>query len=600
MDFHNHPGYSMRYLSLIVICIAFTISCTSSRWVTQDQFVEDRDQIKLLDSAPIVSITDLPTNDRPSFKLTVFDRQLTEVPLRLQTTRVIQRYRPRYGLVALGVVGSAGLAYLATKEGVLDQELSNSQKNILYLTASGVLAGSILNMKPVGKPVYTGETRLLGQVQTIQKVDSSKIYNGSVDVIINAAYNGESLVTGLQKTIVGQQEVNLLNDLGLRTFSPPDTGSIQIQVTSEYEILEFDIPLSSFMNRYVRIATRNTPLRNSPAFSSANVVTTVAETSLLPWLESADDWYRVMLGTTPVYVPITEGDLIWRFGSGTSSELVVTTSAGTYGSVDIERDIPVTSIINNRAIAVIIANDEYESSSFRSLPSMRSAQLVAEYLNLSLGYKRDRIITITNIKADSDANSLLQIDFEAQTIHGIRFSTLSDLFIYYVGHGGIIEYNGNYEPAILPVDMVPGDGIPLSSLFHELRSLNVASISVLLDTDFTHRYLPSLSPLNADRQRQFSGILTQGNPSNSVIYSVTGNQVSGAYQSNDLRTDRVHGILTYYWVKAIQSGISDMPTVFQYLQRNMTFTSRRLHNRAQDPFGVISESTNLLRFTTEF
>jgi hypothetical protein len=291
---------------------------------------------------------------------------------------------------------------------------------------------------------------------------------------------------------------------------------------------------------------------------------------------------------------------VWRFGSSSSSELVVTTSAGTYGSVDIERDIPVTTIKNNRSIALIIANESYESSDFRRKSSLRSAQLMEEYLILSLGYSPDRIIRINNFTSELDANALLQINHEEQTIWGVRYGTLSDILVYYVGHGGMIENNGNTEPSLIPIDMLPGEGIPLSEIFEKLAELNVASINVVLDADFSYRSSSSLNSFNTTYQNRLVSILTQSRSAISVIFPVTGNQVAGPYQSNDLRTDRIHGILTYYFVKAIQNGITDLPSIYQYLQRNMTFTSRRLHNRAQDPYGVVSESTNLLRFTTEF
>lgn len=601
MDSHNRPGFNMQKRLSAVIIILIAISCTSSRWVTQDELTEDVSRTSIVDSIPVLTVSEMPSNEKPSFKLSAMDKQLLEVPMRLQATRVIQRYRPRYGLVALGLVAAGGLVYLASQDGIVDQDLTKTQKNVLYVTAGGVIVGSILNMKPVGDPLLTGENRLLGQIETLQKVDSSQIYRGSMEVIINAAYNGESIVTGLQKTINGQLEINLLNDLGLRTFSPPDDGSIQVQITSESEILEFEIPLSSFMNRFVRVSTRNTPLRESPNFSSANVITTVAESSLLPWVANTDDgWYRVMLGSSHVYVPKTEGDLIWRFGSGVGSELVVTTSAGTYGSVDIERDIPVTSFANNRAIAIIIANESYESTQFRRKSTLRSGQLMAEYLNLSLGYSRDRIININDFTSGTDVESLLNIDLEEQTISGIRYSTQSDVLIYYAGHSGMIEIDGNIEPAIFPVDMVPGDGISVAALFRSLATLNVAGIHVVLDTDFTFRTISGSTVFNTNIQSELASILTQHRPSNSVIFSITGNQTAGTYQSNDLRTDRVHGLLTYYFVKSIQNGITDLPSIYQYLQRNMTFTSRRLHNRAQDPLGFIPESVNLLRYTTEF
>ncbi len=590
----------MRFYFILLLFLSLCMSaCTTSRWIIEDEPVLDTSTSELVDSYPVLKITRMPTPDNPSLFIEAFENRVFESPMRLQASRVIQRYRPRYGWMAVGVLGAAGIVYVANSDGFFENELTKTQKNVMYGAAGGILALTFLNMKPYGEPRYTGERRFLNQVGTEIRSNIDNRSGKRVEVIINAAHDGEALVTGLQRSFTSTLDLNLISELNLRSFSPDKPGIISMQLTTEYDVQEISFPVEDVLKRYVRIARRNTPLRSSPVVSQNNIITTVAETSLLPWVETtADGWHRVLLGITPTFVQVTDGALVWRPSVSSESDLVITTSNNVFGSVDVERNIPRATVENHQAIAILIGNQDYQSASLRNENALRSLQLMKTYLRESLGYQEDRIIFIENFGSDENAGQLLNIDREERTILGRSYSANSDVFVYFVGSGGIIQRGGRNEPAFLPVDGLPGDGIPVRELFNELRTLPSQNIRILIEADFSYNTTSEANINNQVNHRELAGILTQNKSGSWVIFASDNNQLAGKYVSSDRRTNMLHGITTYYFCRAIQDGNSSSDLIIRYMERNITFTSRRLHNRPQDPVFVGSRDAVLLRVTT--
>jgi hypothetical protein len=588
----------MRIWFIGIVFVILSSACTSSRWIIEETPATDTSQSVLITSEPVIQIISMPTPDNPVLRIDGQTRNVIQSPEKLQANRVIQRYRPRYGMLALGMIGAGGLLYLSAADGFFENDLSTAQKNVLRGSAGLVLGSALLNMKPIGEPRYTGEKRFLSQTGVSQRSDTTRVNPGSISLFINASYEGEVLVNRLQKVVNGPTEINLITDLGLRSFSPQEPGNISLQITTEFQQISLDIPVETVLKRYVRIASRNTPLRSTPRTGQNNIITTVAEASLLPWVETTSDgWYRVLIGITPTYVQVTDGALIWRPSVSNESDLVITTSNAAFGSIDVERNIPRTSTRNTQAIAILIGNQNYRDASAKNDHAFRSLQLMQSYLRESLGYDADRIILVEDFRTEETAEQLIGFDAAAQTLHGLPVTGLSDIFVYYAGAGAFIENQGRREAGLVPVDGLPGEGISVQSLLLALAAVPSASIQVFLDTDFRTFSAGSVSADFRAEYAQLANILTSRKRNSWVLFSSEANQFAGNYVSNDRRTDRVHGITTYYFCRAIQDGNTEPEMILRYLQRNVTFTSRRLHNRAQDPAFFGSGEQNLLRAT---
>jgi hypothetical protein len=578
-----------------IILLLFS-ACTSSRWIIDETPQADLSEPVVISTHPVIELGQMPTPDMPFLRISGIDKQTVEYPLKIEASRVIQSYRPRYGWLAFGLMGAGALVYIANADNLFETDLSKTQKNVLYGSAAFIVTASLLNMKPYGDPRYTGEKRFLSEVDREQRTTERGASTNPFDVLISASHNGEELVTGLQKTVRGTLNLNLISELGLRAFSPDVAKTIDITLKSEFDEKSISIPVEQILRRYVRVVSRNTPLRSSPQTGINNVITNVAEASLLPWVETVDNgWYRVMLGVTPTYIRETDGALVWRPAIDNESELVVSTSNSAFGGIDVERNIPSISGSNSDAIAIVIANTNYQDLTIRNEHGMRSLQLMKAYLKETLGYKDDRIIIVDDFNSEESVSTLVNFNSDEQTIHGKPITRNTDVFVYYTGAGGIIESNGRTEAAFLPIDGLPNEGITVRELFTRLRGLPVNRIQVLIDADFSARNASAVGSQTNPSYAQLASIVTNSNNKSWVLFASEPSQLAGTYVSSDRRTDRIHGILTYYFCRALQDGNTENDMIMRYLQRNMTFTSRRLHNRPQDPTFFGNREGDLLR-----
>lgn len=77
-------------------------------------------------------------------------------------------------------------------------------------------------------------------------------------------------------------------------------------------------------------------------------------------------------------------------------------------------------------------------------------------------------------------------------------------------------------------------------------------------------------------------ILTDSNPNAAVITGSNIDQPSALYLSAS-GEDKKHHIFPYFFARALQQRITGLPAIYQYLERNVPYTSRRLHDQSQDP-----------------
>ena len=435
-------------------------------------------------------------------------------------------------------------------------------------------------------PRYTGESRFLNQVGTDLRSDSTDKPAPPFDVIINASHENETLINGLQLTVNGEYTLNLISELGLRSFSPDEPGVITLEFITEFDSITVEFPLQRVLKRYVRVARRNTPLRNSQQTGTNNIVTTVAEASLLPWVETTDTgWHRVLMGITPVFVSSTDGAVVWRPAVSNESNLVVTTANMSFGSVDVERDIPRKSQQGNeRSIAILIGNQNYRNDTLKNEYAHRSLRLMRTYLQQTLGYREENIITIEDFTVSDEADNLIRFNAQDNTLFDRSLPEGARIFVYFSGKGGVVNQQGRSLAGLLPVDGLPGEGVALEQLMSQLARIPRDNpVNVVIDADFREISPTGLPNRFEPDYQRITRILTERNDRSWILFASGPTQYAGHYVSNDRRTDRVHGILTYYFARALQDGNTDTESILRYLQRNMTFTSRRLHNRAQDP-----------------
>jgi hypothetical protein len=559
-----------------LLLIALLSGCTTSRWIVQETPANDLNQSKLISSEPILSIRTQPSPDNPVVVFEVRSLNTVQFPQRVEQRRFVQKYRPRYGLMVLGLAGSAGLLYMANSTAVLENGLTDNQRLGVNVSAGVLATASVFNLKPSGDPVFTGETRFLDEVGTGTRTDTliRSTNAPTVSATIQATYKGQTVLNGLQKPATNQElRIDLVNELPFRSFETSDPGLLELVISTSTQAFRYDIPVDSFLKRFVRVARRNTPIRSTPQDQAGNIVTTVAEASLLQWVSSENGWYQVLLGLNPVYMRMEDAAVVWMPAGGVGGMVVSTGQR--FGDIDIERNIPQLAAPQPDAAAVIIANEGYADPLFGNRFAGRSVDLMKRYFSETLGVPIDRIRVVSDSPSSLSGcwsrfqrnNIWSELNLNPQT---------SRLFVYYAGKGATLQG----RPVLLPVDAPSGAPIDVASFLEYLSTLPSASTHVMFETDFVHSM--DGTALSSNSLKTASDALTDAKKG-WVLYASDVRQPSNTYTTEDFRTDRIYGLLTYFVCKAFQEEYMTTPDLQNYLSRNLTFTSRRLHNRPQDP-----------------
>lgn len=559
-----------------LLLIALISGCTTSRWIVQETPANDLNESKLISSVPILTVKSFPDPENPVIAFDIMNLNTVQFPQKVEQRRFVQKYRPRYGLMLLGLVGSAGLLYVANSNAFLENGMTDEQRLGVNVSTGVLAAASVFNLKPSGEPMFTGETRFLDQVGLGTRIDTlSRSTNAPlVRMTIQAAYNGQIVLSGLEKSGTNQElRIDLVNELPFRSFETENPGLLELVISTSEQSVTHAIPVDSFLKRFVRISRRNTPIRNSPQDQAGNIVTTVAEASLLQWVSSENGWYQVLLGLNPVYIRMEDAAVVWMPAAGVGG--IVVSTGQRFGDIDIEKNIPQLIVLQIDAAAVIIANERYADPLFGNRFAGRSIDLMKRYFNETLGVPIDRIRVVSDSPSSLSGswsrfqrnNIWSELNLNPQT---------SRLFVYYAGKGATLQG----RPVLLPVDAPSGAPIDVTSFLEYLSTLPAASTHVMFETDFVHSM--DGSSLTSNSLKTTSDALTDAKKG-WVLYASDVRQPSNTYTTEDFRTDRIYGLLTYFICKAFQEDYMTTPDLQNYLSRNLTFTSRRLHNRPQDP-----------------
>jgi len=227
-------------------------------------------------------------------------------------------------------------------------------------------------------------------------------------------------------------------------------------------------------------------------------------------------------------------------------------------------------VIGDNDIAVIIGIERYQGIP-KSDYSYCDAKLVKDYVK-ALGFKERNIELITDEKA---TKSSIEKTLEAWLKNKAKND--SRVFVYYSGHGSPDPSTG--EAYLVPYDGDPNylsvTGYPLKRLYDNLGKLQVAEITVVLDSCFSGAGGRSVLAQGARPlvMMTTSTVL----PSNMAVLSATqGSQISTS------SPEKGHGIFTYYFLKAIKDGKKDIAEIYSYIKPLVEDDAKQL-NVQQSP-----------------
>jgi len=202
------------------------------------------------------------------------------------------------------------------------------------------------------------------------------------------------------------------------------------------------------------------------------------------------------------------------------------------------------------------------------------ARIMAEYLTKVMGYPEENIVTLINDRA-------LKSDLEKYLGKWLPNNVEKDssVFIYYSGHGAPNPKTG--DAFLVPYDGDPSfieeTGYPLKRLYAKLDKLPAKEIIVVLDSCFSGAGGRSVlakgaRPLvmNIDKQVFHSDSIA-------ILSAAAGNQISSTYE------EKGHGLFTYFFLKGIKNGNTEIGTLYNYLKPQVERIARKTYNNEQTP-----------------
>ncbi|MGN8226559.1 caspase family protein [Gracilimonas sp. BCB1] len=569
------------FIYIVLIAMVLFQGCSSTSWIVVDEEALDINDYELVKSRYYLESTNGISPNQPLIHFDLKSINTYEYAERVKTERYIQRYRPRIGYVLLGAAG-AGLSYYAAFSDQLLDRPTDEQRYAL-MGAGTLLTGlSFMNMKPVGEPTRTGESRLLRQTGTATEVDTTdaRPYN-TENPGIRISYNNRVLVENEEWDFNGGRiSINLAEEVDAGIFGESPAQNIVVEAFYDSLSQTKEISVPSVFEQFVVVDVQITALRNEPESNPGNILTDLAEGSQLKLVSKEGDWYKVLYGISETWVSANDVRTIWRPSEFASDLSVIAIPNVPFGSIDVERNIPVLGRSSLNSGAFILSNNQYEGELSERIYGQRDAKLMEEYFIQGFGVRSTRVFKAMNATSDLMVNRA----------YSRLAATLSDsrhnLNVYINGYAEIID-----GQVYLLGSELDQDGelqlIDLQKLFRAFNNLDLNSIKVFADLDILNENGSTQALAN------LASIITDQNFASAVFFASRPDQRSGIYSSTNGKQNR-HSIFTYYLAEAIKQRNMNMNSIFNHLERNVPFTSRSLYERPQNPLFFGNRELELL------
>lgn len=268
--------------------------------------------------------------------------------------------------------------------------------------------------------------------------------------------------------------------------------------------------------------------------------------------------------------------------------------------IDVEQNIPETSVEKEKGVAVVLGIQQYPSSEVPDVRyASRDAAFIRKYLKEVLGYPEENILP--RDPESRVTTSQLKTLFQQRLPSYVRDS--SEVFVYFSGHGAPGPKGENAYLVGSDVDpnyVSQANAYRLDRFRKDLLQMaeknNLSSLTVALDACFSgqsrsgDRLIRQASPLTLSVE---NSLLLQENAT--VFTAGTARQVANWYP------DKKHGMFTYFFLKGLKGKADldgDQEVTVQEMERYLTnendgvpYWSRRIHQRGQVP-QVVSQNPN--------
>ena len=240
---------------------------------------------------------------------------------------------------------------------------------------------------------------------------------------------------------------------------------------------------------------------------------------------------------------------------------------------DVDKNIPVSAVKNDKTFAVIIANENYQNEA--NVPfALNDGSIFKEYCAKTLG------IPSENIHFVSDA-SLNNLKREINWLNGVLKSYRGEAkaIFYYAGHG--VPNESNKSAYLLPIDGFGSDlttGYKLDDLYASLGEVESQGVTIFLDACFSGAKREG-DMMSAGRAIAIK-VKKNAPVGNMVVFSAAQSDET-AYQNNKEK----HGMFTYYLLKKLQDtdGNVSYGELSDYIIKEVSQRSIVLNGKSQTP-----------------
>lgn len=564
-----------RFIIILAIVSAVLSSCTTSRWVVTDQAVTNEDaNPSILSENLTLAVDKEPTTDDPTVRFTLQQIVEKEFEQRVMVERTIQKYRPKWAVWVIGF-GGAAFAATAANSSFIYPNTDNREQILLNLTSLLTASMTFTQLKPVDEPIKTGETRMMRRsgFEVVKDTIKSESLDLDESFQLLVQYRDSAIA---EETNISPNEgslaINLVSVLRNSEITVTENTTLRVEVGYEESSLERVYQIQDFMEAYVIVDEAVVLLRNTPVLSELNVVGEVGSGSAFELIENTGNgWFLVRFGGSEVYIQESEASVEWLSDASTESIDVFEFADVPFGEIDVENSVPILRQNRSSDRSLIITNNFLTAADERPYVD-RDHRLFDFYMRAALQMEQDQRFTVNIDSTNTWKEKLNEIT---------KVDSTGLLYVYLSGTADIIDNElymrqGNNES---------GGNVAVSDLFRDLQQMNPEKTIVIADFQFRLN-----GRKEADMGRDIAGEValqrTASNlqrmlPNSAIIFSNRPGQDSQLFAGAGSENKR-HHIFTYYWAEALKKRYATVNLLLNHLERNVDYTSRRLHDSPQE------------------
>lgn len=568
-------GLHLVFLS-ISTCLMI-ISCTSSRWIiTDENALNPNEESTLIEEKVVLLVESQPNYETPQIVFQSYlarDREFNEW---IETERTVQQYRPKWGFMFAGLAASAYM-FAAANTTDISPDVDSGHRTVMNISAGLLATVSILNMKPTGEPIFTGEKQLMREsgyviLSDTTKIEDVEVYNG-LTVDLEIAYEDEIIYSESRLDLSsGRLELNLSFVSEAVKSHLDDEDNIILRLTYNGNTLTEEVRIKDFLEPHILITSPIAVLRNTRQVNEQNIVTEVGQGSSLRLIHQDDEWYRAQFGGSEVFITRQAGEIEWRSSDRSGLSAITEFAEVPFGHIDVENSVPILKANNPNDRALILTNGFSGDVEPRQYLD-RDHELFRFYMRSALQMNREQILTL-----EMDTMGHWKEELEQFALS----DSVSSLHVYLSGYGYQTEIQ---EIGLHYVDSNLGMNTLSGYLFGIFEDMNPESMFLYVDLDFSlgdHESIWSNGRSGAALTLlQTANQLLRRLPNTAIIFSNRPGQRSSVYAASGLENRR-HHIFSYYLADSIKRRNVRIADIVRHLENNVDYTSRRYHDRPQE------------------